>query len=429
MYAITHSDITFDDNSKITLTNNKATDGTTVYSKTNSKVMTKGDSSVVFNDVSAKWCNNTCLHHYSSESNVITIDSNGIVRCSYQEGFICQKQICQCDEFNRDFKNNSVINITNAVILSSNVSFNKLTNISLIGDNNPSVYCINGSGLTWMYSKNIVLKGITWIGCGSNTVSSRVSNIHSEMHSSEQTSVLMNPVIHLQFSLNISIQNCSFLYSEGPAVVLSEVSGETNITHCKFVNSSSYSDHGAAIHYTSNDTANSLFTISNCSFAYNNAKSLVYLENRIMQNQKITICNSKFYHNQVVSIHVINHNLTLSGNIVFRSNNGTGICVTDSSVVIFGENSTVSFIQNAANGRGGAILSRDHSTILFDQNSKATFHDNKATSGTIYSENSSNVIFRATSIVTFSSNSASQCGAAIHSFDNSQVKFTGNAKN
>ena len=428
VYAITHSDITFDDNSKITLTNNKATDGTTVYSKTNSKVMTKGDSSVVFNDVSAKWCNNTCLHHYSSESNVITIDSNGIVRCSYQEGFICQKQICQCDEFNRDFENNSVINITNAVILSSNVSFNKLTNISLIGDNNPSVYCINGSGLTWMYSKNIVLKGITWIGCGSNTVSSRVSNIHSEMHNSEQTSVLMNPVIHLQFSLNILIQNCSFLYSEGPAVVLSKVSGETNITHCKFVNSSSYSDHGAAIHYTSNDTANSLFTISDCSFAYNNAKSLVYLENRIMQTQKITICNSKFYHNQVVSIHVINHNLTLSGNIVFRSNNGTGICVTDSSVVTFGENSTVSFIQNAANGRGGAILSRDHSAILFDQNSKATFHDNKATSGTIYSENSSNVIFRATSIVTFSSNSASQYGAAIHSFDNSQVKFTGNAE-
>ena len=425
-----HSDITFDNNSQITFTNNKATDGTTIYSVINSKIITKGDSSVVFNDVSAKWCNNKCSHHYYSEPNVITIDSSGIVQCSYQEGFICRKDICQCNEFERNFENNSVINITNTVMLSSNVLFNNLSNILFIGYNNPSVYCINGSGLTLMYSKNIVLKGITWIGCGSNINNTNSSNIHSEMRSSEQNSILMNPVIHLQFSLNISIQNCSFLHSKGPAVVLSQVSGETNITHCKFVNSSSYSDHGTAIHYTLNDKA-SLFTISDCSFAYNDAKSLVYLENRIyryIQNHKITICNSNFYHNQAVSIHVVNHNLTLSGNILFRNNNagnGTGIYITDSSVVIFGENSNASFIQNVG---GGAIQSRNHSTILFDQNSKATFHDNKATSGTIYSENNSNVIFRATSKVTFSSNLAIQCGAAIHSFDNSQVKFTGNAE-
>ena len=446
LYARSNSDITFDDNSVITFTNNKATDGTTVYSATNSKIMARGDSSVIFNHVSAKWRNNVCLQYTDNDQDIIAIDNNGIIMCSHQEGFICQlnKKKCDCSEFSRDFRNNSVINITDTVILSSTVSFNSLNHISIIGHNNPFVYCVNGSRLTSMHSKNIVVKGITWIGCGNNTKTddSVSSNLPSEMslnisdspHYSEQNSVLINPVIHLQFSLNVSIQNCSFLYSEGPAVVLSKVSGETDITHCKFVNSSSYSDHGAAIHYTINDRANSLFTISDCSFAYNNfAKSLVYIENGInFQNHKIIICNSNFHHNQVVSIHVVNQSLTLSGNISFWNNNareGSGIYITDSSVAICGENSNISFIQNAADKGGGPIiLLRNHSTVLFDQNCEVTFNDNKATSGIIYSESSSNVVFKATSTLTFSSNSATQYGAAISSFDNSQVKFTGNSK-
>ena len=421
------SEITFDDNSVITFTNNKATDNTTVYSGINSKIMTRGDSSVVFNDVSAKWCNNVCLPYTGTNQDIIAIDSNGIILCSHPEGFICQlnKRKCNCSEFNRDFRNNSVINITDTVILSSTALFNNLNNISIIGDNNPFVYCVNGGGLTSLHSKNIVVKGITWIGCG---------NTFDSPPSSEQISVLINPVIHLQFSLNASIQNCSFLHADGPAIVLSEVSGETNITHCKFMNSSSYGDHGAAIHYTINDGANSSLTISDCSFAYNTfANSLVYIENRIyMQNHRIIIHNSNFYHNQAVSIHVVNQNLTLSGNISFWNNSareGSGIYITDSSVAIFGENSKVSFIQNAADKEGGPIiLLRNHSIVLFDQNCEVTFNDSKAANGTIYSESSSKVAFKATSKVTFSRNSATQYGAAISSFDNSQVKFTGNSK-
>ena len=442
LYAIFNSDITFDNNSVITFTNNKSTNGTTIYSARYSKIMARGDSSVIFNDVSAKWCNNACLPNTDNYQDINSIDSNGIIMCSHQEGFICQlnKRKCNCSEFSRDFRNNSVIKITDTVILSSTASFKNLYNISIIGHNNPFVYCINGSGLTSLHSKNIVVKGITWIGCGNNTKidDSESSNLPSEIslnfsnstHSSDKNSV---PVIHLQFSLNVSIQNCSFLYSEGPAIVLSKVSGETDITHCKFVNSGSYSDHGAAIRYTINDTANSLFTISNCSFAYNNfAKSLVYIENRIyMQSHKIIIHNSNFHHNQVVSIHVVNQNLTLSGNISFWNNNareGSGIYITDSSVVIFGENSNVSFIQNAADKGGGSIiLLRNNSTVLFDQNCETAFNDNKATKGTIYSESSSKVVFKATSRVTFSSNSATQYGDAISSLDNSQIKFTGNS--
>ena len=432
VFATSHSDITFDDNSVITFTNNKATDNTTVYSEFESKIMVRGDPSVIFNYVSAKWCNNLCLPYTSNNYlGTIAIDSNGIIMCNHQEGFICQlnKRKCNCSEFNRDFRNNSVINITDKVILSSTASFNNLYNISIIGHNNPFVYCVNGSGLISLHSKSIVVKGITWIGCGYNNS----CDDDSELCNS-QSGALLVPVIHFQLSLNVSIQNCSFLYSEGPAVVLSKALGETNITHCKFVNSSSYSDHGAAINYTTNNKANSLLTISDCSFAYNKfAKSLVHIENGInFQNHKIIIYNSNFHHNQVVSIHVVNQNLILSGNILFWNNNareGSGIYITDSSVAIFGKNSKASFIQNAAdNGGGSIILLRNNSTVLFDQNCEVTFNDNKATSGTIYSQSSSNVMFKETSKVTFSSNSATQYGTAISSFDNSQVKFTGNSK-
>ena len=432
VYATGNSDIIFDDNSLITFTNNKAIDGTTVYSARYSKIMVRGDSSVIFNYVSAKWCNNVCLPYTGyNYLDIIAIDSNGIIMCSHQEGFICQlnKSKCNCSEFSRDFRNNSVINITDTVILSSTASFNNLNNISIIGHNNPFVYCVNRSGLISLHSKSIVVKGITWIGCGN----SNSCDDDSELCNS-QSGALVVPVIHFQFSLNASIQNCSFLYSEGPAVVLSKASGETNITHCKFVNSSSYSDHGAAIHYTISNEAISLFTIGDCSFTYNKfAKSLVYIENRInFQNHKMIIYNSNFHHNQVVSIHVVNAHLILSGNISFWNNNateGSGIYITDSSVAIFGENSNVSFIQNAAdNGGGSIILLRNNSTVLFDHNSEVTFNDNKATSGAIYSQSSSNVMFKETSKVKFSSNSATQYGVAISSFDNSQVKFTGNSK-
>ena len=433
VYARSNSDITFDDSSVITFTNNKATDGTTVYSDGYSKIMARGDSNVVFNDISAKWCNNVCLPYTGTNQDIIAIDSNGIILCSHQEGLICQlnNRKCNCNKFSKDFRNNSVINITDTVVLSSTVSFKNLNNILIIGHNNPFVYCVNGSGLTSLHSKNIVVKGITWIGCGYNNI----CDDDSELCNS-QSGALVDPVIHFLFSLNVSIKNCSFLYSGGPAIVLSEVSEEINITHCRFVNSNSYSDHGAAIHYTINEKANSLFTISNCNFAYNNfAKSLVYIENRenriYMQNHKIIIHNSNFYHNQVVSIHVVNQYLILSGNISICNNNareGSGIYITDSSVAIFGENSNVSFIHNAADKGGGPIiLLRNHSTILFDQNCEVTFNDNKATNGTIYSKSSSNVVFKATSKVLFSSNSATQYGAAISSFDDSQVMFSGNS--
>ena len=144
MYALSDSDIAFDGNCIVILINNKATDGTTIYSYINSKIRARGKSSVIFNDIPEKWCNNTCLS-YTDHSDVITIDGHGIIRCSYQEQFTCQMKKCYCNEFEIAIKNDSLIIVEDTVILSLAASITNLYNISIIGQSNPFVYCINSS--------------------------------------------------------------------------------------------------------------------------------------------------------------------------------------------------------------------------------------------------------------------------------------------
>ena len=432
VFAESDCDITFDGNSKICLTNNKASEGTTLYSKRNSKIMARGNSSVMFNDTQAKWCNNVCLPYSDDKhDDVVTIDSHGIVRCirRYQERFTCQMKICYCNEFQRHIDSDSSIIVTDTVILPSAASFYNLSNISIIGYNNPFVYCVNGSGLTITNSTNVMVEGITWIGCGKNELLDDFTEINLNiLDSSSSSEKPMDSAIHLQFSINLTIKNCAFLYSEGQVVVMSELSGEVKISQCNFLNNSYYRDHGAAIHYSSKNSSQCLFAINDCNFAHNKfAKSLVYIENRMSEtNDKITICDSKFYHNQGVSIHVANQKVYLTGKVSFSNNiatDGSGIYITDNSTVRFGENSDVVFTENIADFKGSAVFLQSQSTITFDHNSNVAFHDNKATNGTIYSEISSNVIFKATCQVTFSANSASQYGAAVYSFNNSHIVF------
>ena len=450
VYAEFDSGITFDGSSKINFTNDRAANGQTVYCCHNSKVIAKEQSSVVFNDVTAKWCDNICFLLPDHNGDNVIIDSNSIVRCSYQGGFTCLMKDCNCSEFMDGLVNDndsSIIIVTDTVTLSrsSNASFANSSNISIIGYNNPFVYCVNGSGLTITNSSNIVVEGITWIRCGNSTSkdNNKVAYDSTELNlnilDSPTSFEWIVPVIHLQFSVNVKIQNCVFQYSEGRAVEMLELSGDVNINNCSFVNNGHYRGHGAAIHYSSNyssnDTKNSshfLLTINDCNLAYNKfAESLVYIENSTSeQNDSITICDSKFQHNHGVSIYVANHKVFLTGKILFSNNiatDGSGIYITNHSTVIFGENSDVEFMNNRVNGKGSAIFLQGCSTVLFDQNSKVPFHDNNATNGTVCSETSSNVIFNGACQVTFSSNLVKQYGAAIHSIDNSDIIFKGTA--
>jgi len=87
IYAEDQSDITFDDNSTVTFTIKKSTFSVSVYSYNNSKIMVKGNSTIIFNDLLPKlWCANTCLP-YTVQNDVMTIDSTGTVLCSDQKAF------------------------------------------------------------------------------------------------------------------------------------------------------------------------------------------------------------------------------------------------------------------------------------------------------------------------------------------------------
>ena len=435
VFASGHSqaDIIFSDNSAVTFTNNKATFGETVFSSNSSKVKAIGNSNVTFNDLSAKWCNNTCLP-YTGQGDVVTIDSNGIVWCSDQKSLICLSKKCYCNKLEDlldglKIKSNALVNITDNVTLSSVIVLEYLNNISIIGYNNITVICVNSGGLKLRCS-DVTIEGITWIGCGG------YDNIN------------YLPVINLSYSYNILIQKCTFQYSLGIAILLLTINNDQSVTinHCNFMNNNQYKDHGAAIHIRLHNSPRprgdiTTINIINCTFSYNGiAKSIIYINKDINTNfrryrvNKLNIYfnTSNFYNNQGASVYLPrNTNLHVSGDILFENNvagNGAGIYISDHSTVTFDESSNAKFINNYVDLNGAAIFLMYHSNAIFEQSSVVTFNDNKASNGTVYCEASSNITFKANSEVTFSSNSVTQYGAAVYSFDNSHVIFTGNSK-
>ena len=291
-------------------------------------------------------------------------DFSGLLCCVYGN--------CSCHSFDDalgSLTSNVLLNITTDVMLSSLINASNLENVSIIGHNNPTVNCNGVGGIHFTFCNNCNVQGITWDGCGT------------------ESSANAAPGLKLSYSSNITIQNCLFQHSIRQAVVLSDISGDVNINHCKFVNNSHYKGHGASISYSSNNVMNYpplLFTIGNCNFTDNEgAKSLVYFENGMSElNNSINLCDSKFYHNQGVSIYVINQKLYLKGKVLFQNNRakyGTGVYIGDNSTVLFCRNSDVVFIQNSASHDGGAIYSNGN--LLFTDNSATVFSNNNANEG------------------------------------------------
>ena len=316
----------------------------------------------------------------TSDNTFNTGGENGCICCVYGN--------CTCNSLDHavaNLANNVLINITTDVTLSSLIKVSNLENISIVRHNNPTVNCKSVGGLHFTFCHNCIMKGITWNECGTEDVNNYT-----------------DPGLALSCSTNVTINNCSFQYSKGQAVLLSAVSGNINISHCSFTHNGQYRGHGAAIHYSSNNLTNchqASFAISDCSFMYNkHAESLVYIENRVPDcNNNIIFYSSKFCHNQGSSVYAINQNIYFAKRLLFQNNtgeNGTGIYIRDHSNVVFGENSEVTFTQNFANLSNGIIFLSNNSIVIFDQNSVATFDGTKVTNGIIYSEINSGIFFQ-----------------------------------
>ena len=318
---------------------------------------------------------------------------------------------------------NTLINVTTDMTLSSVITFADLTNITIIGHNNPTVKCNNSGGLHFASCHNCIIQGIIWDGCGANIIKENANVSH--------------PVLQLINSSNITIKNCSFQSSIGQAIVLSQMTGDVGISHCNFLCNYHYKGHGSAIHYSSNGVSTNFLTfmIVSSNFTHNKgAKSVVYF-NRSSRSahscEYLYLQNLNFYYNEV-PIHLSNQNLYISGDIEFIGNvadNGGGIYISDHSNVTFYKSATINFTHNRANRNGGAIFLTNHSSIVFkEHHTLQRCHDRKP-----YYIVGDQYYTRSLIAVTFHNNSANEFGGDIYAHnssivfgDTTDVKFKGN---
>ena len=393
-----------------------------------SEVTAKGNFSVMFNNLPARWCSNICLP-YSGGSDAVIVDSNGIVWCNNPNTFnlISNKYYCRnLKDILASAKDNQLINITdNVLVLSSVINLNNYNNISIIGHNNPTVICVNGCGLQMEHCNNLTIEGITWIGCGAT------DNLDVNYKYANYGIIRKDiPVLGITNFNNLTLQKCSFHYSKGRVVHLTKVLGYVSINNCKFMNNDQYGGHGSVIFYSTPFHEFDVFTINKCEFISNAGTTLIIIIQEFKLYTITSLSNSSFHNNEGTCIYLEgNSKLQISGEVLFQNNeakNAAGLHIYH-SIVIFSTSANVKFISNSVIYNGATVFLIEKSIALFDNNSVVTFSDNKATNGTIYSV-SSNVYFKANCEVTFINNLATQYGAAIYSYDNSDVTVTGNAK-
>ena len=199
----------------------------------------------------------------------------------------------------------------------------------------------------------------------------------------------------------------------------------------------SATQHGAAIHSVNNShvtiTDNSKVTLKHNFISYDGYKLLSPVGGIITSYDN---CNINFEGNSITmfanniansggAIYTRNGYVTFEGHSSTMFNNNVaksegGAIVSYNSHISFDRNSTTVFTENAAD-LGGAIMCI-FSNISFEGNT--TFKNNKATNGTIFSQDNSNVIFRGNCKAFFIGNSAVQYGGAVCSSDNSHITFT-----
>ena len=119
-------------------------------------------------------------------------------------------------------QSNDCVNITSdSVSLSMVIELHNISAIAIRGQGNTTVMCVNNSRMTCKNCSNVVIRGITWSGCGDS------ANI-------------VNGVINLERIANLSIQGCTFQFSKSRALTIWTVSGLIEILDTKVINNANY---------------------------------------------------------------------------------------------------------------------------------------------------------------------------------------------
>ena len=305
--------------------------------------------------------------------------------------------------------NNTIVNITTDVVLSSNMTFKNLENITIIGHRNLVVTCNDVGTIKFMACKNVTIKDLQWEGCGSDDYSG----------------------IEFYNSSDVSFERCSFHISKGRSILLSKVFGDVHISHCNFTHSK-YSGHGAAIHYSPNANKSTQYrlVVQNSKFLFNRAtQSVVYIDDSGSRRLSyVYLQDSMFVNNIGVPVYISHTNLHFKAGMLFKGNtaaSGGGI-YCNNSTVLFHDKTNVNFISNSVTNNGGGI-SQIYSRIVFKTKSTVTFWNNTARSGGAIASDNAEITFDGNSSVIFDNNEASNDGGAVCSWSSSVIKFDGNS--
>ena len=305
----------------------------------------------------------TCNDHSIGSDEVFSGSGSGLNSLSQDH---CVNGNCSYsfDYLSEDLTDDSVINITCKMKLSSVITLVGLKNITVTGYNNATVDCNNFGGLHFLSCINIKIQNIIWKRCGLKNGTD-----------------LAGPVIKLNKSSTTVIQHCSFHSSVGPVVMLKKISGNITIDNCEFLNSTKYKGHGAVIYYSLksiiSSTLNPKLSINNCNFKGNEgASSIIYLNSpkgNATGYHFISIENSTFIDNTNVIFYLSNQNIHIyvCRNTFFK--NYKEIFYGKNSNITIIENSTIHIFKSTTEGKlfsfllySSSLTFKEQSRVMFD---------------------------------------------------------------
>ena len=121
-----------------------------------------------------------------------------------------------------NLQSSDCVNITSdSVSLSMVVDLNNISAMEITGQGNTIVMCNNNSRITCKSCSNVVIRGITWSGCG-------------------DPANIVDGVINLERIANLSIQGCTFQFSKSRALTIWSVSGLIEILDTQVINNANY---------------------------------------------------------------------------------------------------------------------------------------------------------------------------------------------
>ena len=420
--VIMNSNISFYNNCRVVLNDNKATitggAGALVY---NSVITFRGNCSITIANNSAMIGGGIYAQEKSQiyfEYSCITIFTSNYAEYggaifSARECTVTISEVCKLK-----FYNNTGVTAGGAVFITTNATFVfkgdcTVTISSNVASKGGGVYLLLHSVITFKENSTVELSGNNANMYG-GAIYSKHAYIHFEGKSCIKFSNNRAPQCGAVCSLNDFKENSDTYFMDRTATYPSDTSFSIQISGIIFkentevlFNNNQAKEKGGAI---------SCFTDS----------SLIIIDNSVVKfvNNRAHIGGAMYLSNQS-SFTVDDYSL-----LVFNSNAATlggSLFIENSAAAIFKGNSLVKFNADIAADYGGAIMSHNTSVVKFEEQTRVTFEDNIATiGGAMYSVDISNIFFTQFCTVLFHNNSA-KFGENIYTKNNSHVSITRNS--